>query len=174
MPFSLRRRACPRDELQSSESKGLRAAKRSAIRNDLGVGSTNWIEWLPLAVFPLCALIVSNRLPSWAFMWTLAFAIYAGLKWASWWKIAPSSSADHWAFRRISAGLARNGCQGVLEIGLPYYPDGIVVLVRCDFRECGWRNSAMERSATPAFQSPAPAWMGRNARYHPAPPFRYF
>src|SRR5947199_3258483 len=32
-PLSLRRRACPRDELQSSESKGLRAAKRSALRN---------------------------------------------------------------------------------------------------------------------------------------------
>src|SRR6266480_6355332 len=57
---------------------------------------SQWIEWLPLAVFPLCALIVSNRLPPWVFMWILAFAIYAGLKWASWWKRAPSSSADRW------------------------------------------------------------------------------
>lgn len=26
-----------------------------------------------------------NRVPAWAFMWALAFAIFAGLKWQSWW-----------------------------------------------------------------------------------------
>lgn len=55
-----------------------------------------WIEWLPLAIFPLLSLTVLHRLPPWVFMWLLAFAIFAGLKWASWWKIRPSSPAGGW------------------------------------------------------------------------------
>lgn len=58
--------------------------------------TSQWIEWLPLAVFPLCALTLSNRLPPWAFMWTLAFTIYAGLKWASWWRVVSSIPVKGW------------------------------------------------------------------------------
>jgi hypothetical protein len=55
-----------------------------------------WIAWLPLALVSLIALFVRDQLPSWAFMWALALAIYAALKWASWWKSAARASAPLW------------------------------------------------------------------------------
>lgn len=42
--------------------------------------------WLPLVALPLSAVAVRNVLPPWAFMWLMAFAIYAGLKWLTWWQ----------------------------------------------------------------------------------------
>jgi hypothetical protein len=45
-----------------------------------------WIETLPLLVFPAMAIAVQSRLPAWLFMWALSFAIFAGLKWMTWWK----------------------------------------------------------------------------------------
>jgi len=51
------------------------------------------IAWLPLALVSLIALFVRDRFPPWAFMWALALAIYAALKWASWWRSAARSYA---------------------------------------------------------------------------------
>ena len=42
--------------------------------------------WLPLVVLPVSAVATRNVLPPWAFMWVMAFAIYAGLKWLTWWQ----------------------------------------------------------------------------------------
>jgi alginate O-acetyltransferase complex protein AlgI len=39
--------------------------------------------WLPLVVLPFVAVLIASGWPSWVFMWTLAFSIYAGLKWLS-------------------------------------------------------------------------------------------
>jgi hypothetical protein len=50
------------------------------------VDTTSWGGWLPLAVVPLIAVAVRSLLPSWGFMWLLAFSIYAALKWLSWWR----------------------------------------------------------------------------------------
>ncbi|MGH9594851.1 MAG: hypothetical protein ACRD5L_17300, partial [Bryobacteraceae bacterium] len=45
-----------------------------------------WIAWLPSAVLPIAACIFRDSLQPWLFMWALAFAIFAGLKWLTWWK----------------------------------------------------------------------------------------
>lgn len=55
-----------------------------------------WIAWLPLALVSLVALFVRDRLPPWAFMWALALAIYAALKWASWWRSVARASTPRW------------------------------------------------------------------------------
>lgn len=39
--------------------------------------------WLPLAVLPCAVGVFLSDWPSWVFMWALAFSIYAGLKWLS-------------------------------------------------------------------------------------------
>ena len=39
--------------------------------------------WLPLVVLPVAVVLFRFDWPSWIFMWTLAFSIYAGLKWLS-------------------------------------------------------------------------------------------
>jgi hypothetical protein len=44
-----------------------------------------WIGWAPLAVLPGAVLFTRSLVPPWIFMWALAFSIFAGLKWATWW-----------------------------------------------------------------------------------------
>jgi hypothetical protein len=55
-----------------------------------------WIGWLPLVALPAAAMAVRNLLAPWGFMWTLAFAIYAGLKWLTWWKARTRTSHRSW------------------------------------------------------------------------------
>jgi hypothetical protein len=45
-----------------------------------------WMAAFPLLALPALAIAVQNRLPAWLFMWALSFAIFAGLKWMTWWK----------------------------------------------------------------------------------------
>jgi len=45
-----------------------------------------WIGWLPVSVLPLAAIAARKLLPPWGFMWILAFNIYFGLKWLTWWR----------------------------------------------------------------------------------------
>ena len=54
------------------------------------------IGWLPLLILPLCAAAIRNLVPAWLFMWTLAFAIYAGCKWLTWWKARNRASHSAW------------------------------------------------------------------------------
>jgi len=44
------------------------------------------IAWLPLAVLLCGAASLRDVLEPWEFMWALAFCIYSGLKWLSWWQ----------------------------------------------------------------------------------------
>jgi hypothetical protein len=66
-----------------------------------------WIEWSPLLVFSLGALACRNILPPWEFMWILAFAIYLGLKWVSWWRAR--SRIAHTTWRSVAYLLAWPG-----------------------------------------------------------------
>ena len=50
------------------------------------VEGPSWIGWLPISVVPLIAVAFRNRLPPWAFMWILSFAIFVSLKWLTWWR----------------------------------------------------------------------------------------
>jgi hypothetical protein len=45
-----------------------------------------WLAALPPLVLPVLAISFRNRLRAWVFMWALSFAIFAGLKWMTWWK----------------------------------------------------------------------------------------
>lgn len=45
----------------------------------------NVVAWLPVVLLPAGVLLLTpERWPRWAFMWLLAFAIYAGCKWLTW------------------------------------------------------------------------------------------
>ncbi len=42
--------------------------------------------WLPLVLLPALVIWFRDQMPAWVFMWSLAFVIFAGLKWITWWK----------------------------------------------------------------------------------------
>lgn len=41
--------------------------------------------WIPILILPLAVVIFLRWLQPWEFMWLLAFAIYFGFKWLTWW-----------------------------------------------------------------------------------------
>ena len=45
-----------------------------------------WPAWIPLIVLPLAAILFRSRMAPWCFMWVLAFSIFWGCKWQTWWK----------------------------------------------------------------------------------------
>jgi hypothetical protein len=55
-----------------------------------------WVGWLPIAVVPLVVAACRNLLQPWEFMWCLSFAIFAGLKWLTWWKARTRVSHAKW------------------------------------------------------------------------------
>jgi len=52
----------------------------------LHTNTNPWLGWLPVIVLPATAIGLQSRLPPWVFMWLLAFAIFAALKWLTWWQ----------------------------------------------------------------------------------------
>jgi hypothetical protein len=56
----------------------------------------NWIGWVPIAVLPFAAAFCRNLLNPWEFMWCLCFAIFAGLKWLTWWKTRSRVHQETW------------------------------------------------------------------------------
>jgi hypothetical protein len=92
------------------------------VRSHIKGWPDRWLEWLPVVALPaLAGLISPIDWPAWGLMWTLAVAVYAGLKWltwhrrdvldAPWWQHAgylvawPGLDAD--AFLCRSNGVAR-------------------------------------------------------------------
>jgi alginate O-acetyltransferase complex protein AlgI len=63
--------------------------------------------WLPLLVLPLAAVLLTPAWPRWAFMWLLAFTLYAGCKWLTWRRTpAPAASwGRHLAYLLAWPGL---------------------------------------------------------------------
>jgi len=47
--------------------------------NSFRVG--NPVDWLPLLILGIVAAAIGKQLPAWLYMWTLAFALFAGCKW---------------------------------------------------------------------------------------------
>ena len=55
-----------------------------------------WRGWTPLFLLPAAVLLLTPpEWPRWVFMWTLAFAVYAGCKWLTW-RRTPSPGAPWW------------------------------------------------------------------------------
>ena len=50
----------------------------------------------PLLVLPHFTIVFGLRLPPWEFMWLLAAAIFAGLKWITWWKARMAIAHEAW------------------------------------------------------------------------------
>ena len=71
------------------------------------VKQANWWGSLPLIALPAVAIALRNRMPAWLFMWTLSFALFAALKWISWWKAR--SEVAHTAGRSLAYLLAWPG-----------------------------------------------------------------
>jgi Membrane bound O-acyl transferase family len=63
------------------------AANPSSSAGEARPHSQAWIGWLPLVVLPPTVLAFQSMLVPWAFMWLLAFAIFAGCKWQTWWQL---------------------------------------------------------------------------------------
>jgi hypothetical protein len=96
-----------------------------------------WVGWLPLAGLPCAALLARSLLPPWEFMWVLAFSIYLGLKWVSWWRVRTHIQPAAWrsvaylvawpgmdarsfldARQRVQAPAGRNWVQALLHTTL--------------------------------------------------------
>lgn len=71
------------------------------------VQGSPWIGWFPLSVLPLAAIAGRMLLPPWGFMWILAFSIYFGLKWLTWWRAR--TRIAHAAWRSVAYLLAWPG-----------------------------------------------------------------
>ena len=67
----------------------------------------HWIGWVPIAALPFAAAFCRNLLNPWEFMWCLCFAIFAGLKWLTWWKAR--SRVRHAKWRSLAYILAWPG-----------------------------------------------------------------
>jgi hypothetical protein len=66
-----------------------------------------WVETLPLLVFLAIVIALQGRMPAWVFMWALSVAIFAGLKWMTWWKAR--TRVAHGAGRSIAYLVAWPG-----------------------------------------------------------------
>jgi hypothetical protein len=66
-----------------------------------------WIEILPLILLPALAVAARDRMPAWLFMWALSFAIFAGLKWMTWYEAR--SRVAHSAARSLAYLVAWPG-----------------------------------------------------------------
>lgn len=65
------------------------------------------LDWLPLMTFPTAAILLWNTAwPRWAWMWTISFALYSGLKWLSWRRAASCGQSK---FRSIAYLIAWPG-----------------------------------------------------------------
>jgi len=63
---------------------------------DPGQRISPWRGWGPIILLPVAALIFTPEVwPRWAFMWLLAFVIFAGCKWLTW-RRTPASDARWW------------------------------------------------------------------------------
>lgn len=59
----------------------------------------NWricFGWLPLALLPVTVLAVGQQWPKWVFMWMIAFAIFIGCKWLTWWQVRNEKGFAGW------------------------------------------------------------------------------
>ena len=85
------------------------AARRHGCNSSCGASRrTKAFDWLPLALLPVLGLMLRPTQESWAFMWTMAFALFFGCKWLTW-RRAKSSGGPVSAWRSLGYLLAWPG-----------------------------------------------------------------
>ncbi len=60
---------------------GGQCARRPVKQRSAGV-----VTWIPAVLLPILAWLCTRHLPAWLVMWALAFALFAGCKWATCWE----------------------------------------------------------------------------------------
>jgi hypothetical protein len=79
-------------------------------------------SWLPLVVLPFCAMALRNSLPAWGFMWALAFSIYMGLKWLSWWQARKRVPHSGWLSAAYLFAWPGMDAEAFLHVSAPILP----------------------------------------------------
>jgi hypothetical protein len=83
----------------------------SRITKDLeafvAVEPATWPGWIPLIVLPAAACLGGANEPRWCWMWMLAFSLWLGCKWLTWWE--EGSSVKTTALRQWGYMLAWPG-----------------------------------------------------------------
>jgi Membrane bound O-acyl transferase family len=57
------------------------------------VAEPAWVGWLALVIFPIAAVACHRVLQPWVLMWTIAFALFFGCKWLTWWQARTPDAA---------------------------------------------------------------------------------
>jgi alginate O-acetyltransferase complex protein AlgI len=68
-------------------------------------GGQDLAGWLPLLALPAAAALAGAALPRWVWMWTLAGAIFAGFKWATWWRAGRRQPGRSLAYLLLWPGM---------------------------------------------------------------------
>ncbi len=55
-----------------------------------------WVGWIPMFLFPLGVVGCRDLLRPWEFMWCLSFALFAGLKWLTRWRVGSKPDDARW------------------------------------------------------------------------------
>jgi hypothetical protein len=79
-----------------------------------------WIGLLALVLLPSGALTMRRVFPAWGFMWSLAFSIFAGLKWLTWWR--SRTRIAHPVWRSVAYLLAYPGMDAELFLDSARHP----------------------------------------------------
>lgn len=119
------------------------------------------LGWFPLVLFPTLAIWFRDELPPWFFMWSLAFAIFAGLKWITWWKAR--SRIPHSVGRSVAYLTAWPGMDGEAfldsrkEVHAPQFREWMWALTKTLFgAELLWQIARR----VPESQTLARGWVG--------------
>jgi hypothetical protein len=86
------------------------------------------------SVLPVAAAFCRNLFKPWEFMWCLCFAIFAGLKWLTWWKARSRVSHTNW--RSVAYLLVWPGMNAEAFLGqsrraaLPAWQDWLAGLLK--------------------------------------------
>ena len=75
-------------------AEGIPLTDKGSIAILLPEHSRPWIGFLPLVILPVTTLVLADALAPWIFMWLLAFAIFAGCKWQTWWDARETHEAN--------------------------------------------------------------------------------
>lgn len=64
----------------------MNAARQTIACAPVRTEAPGLVAWLPLAVMTVAALIMGHNFAPWIWMWLIAFALFFGCKWLTWWQ----------------------------------------------------------------------------------------
>jgi len=70
--------------VKTSFRRNIQTGLNTDLQTATHVSTASRVGLLPLLILPAVAILFRDCMSAWLFMWTLSFAIFAGLKWMSW------------------------------------------------------------------------------------------